>query len=78
MFARELAAAGARVEHRVLPESSHGLLNRPHEEAFTTGVEAIAGWLQSVPGREPLQRSGSGGAAPTPPAARPAAGGVTA
>ncbi|WP_041292291.1 alpha/beta hydrolase [Kineococcus radiotolerans] len=42
LFAADLAAAGVRLEHQVLPESVHGFLGRPHEPAFTAGVDVIA------------------------------------
>ena len=45
-FARELAAAGGNVSHEVVPETSHGFLDRPGSAAFADGIRRAAYWLR--------------------------------
>jgi acetyl esterase/lipase len=45
-FARELAAAGVAVSHQVVPESSHGFLDRPRTAGFDDGIERAVRWLE--------------------------------
>jgi acetyl esterase/lipase len=44
-FAAELAAAGVEVEHRIVPGTRHGFLNRPERPPFRLGIDAVTGWL---------------------------------
>lgn len=46
LFAAELAAAGADVEHHVLAGTRHAFLNRPGLEAFGTTIALTAAWCQ--------------------------------
>jgi len=50
LFARELAAAGVDVEHRVLPGTRHAFLNRPGLAEFTTTTSLIADWCLAPDG----------------------------
>jgi acetyl esterase len=40
-FAKELAAAGVSAEHAVVPDSTHGFLDRPGTVAFSQGISLI-------------------------------------
>lgn len=45
-FARDLAAADVVVTHQVVPQSSHGFLDRPGSTAFADGIERAVRWLE--------------------------------
>lgn len=47
-FARELSAAGTRVDHHVVPEATHGFLDRPHRPYFGMGITVISRWITSA------------------------------
>lgn len=51
-FAQELTDSGARTTTYVVPESSHGFLDRPKAPAFKIGIREITGWLDSQDVRE--------------------------
>jgi acetyl esterase len=51
VFAAELGATGADVQHHVLPGTRHAFLNRPRLRAFSTAISIIAAW--STPGGDP-------------------------
>lgn len=44
-FADELAEAGVPAEHRVVPGTRHGFLDRPDSPGFRAGVDSILDWL---------------------------------
>jgi xylan 1,4-beta-xylosidase len=44
-FAAELRAAGVPLQYDVIPDATHGFLNRPNSVDFAAGVQRIAGWL---------------------------------
>lgn len=46
-FAEELAEDGVAVEYRVVPETLHGFLDRPHQATFSDGVSIITNWLRA-------------------------------
>ncbi|WP_335991212.1 alpha/beta hydrolase [Glycomyces sp. MUSA5-2] len=44
-FAAELRSAGVAVEHQLVPESTHGFLDRPGTPGFNDGIARAAAWL---------------------------------
>ena len=53
LFASELAAAGVKVDHHVIPGARHAFLNTPRHAAFEVGMDLIAGWASDVVLRPP-------------------------
>ena len=45
-FAHELAAVGVDVSHQLVPDSSHGFLDRPRTAGFAGGIECAVRWLE--------------------------------
>ncbi|NKY57908.1 alpha/beta hydrolase [Nocardia flavorosea] len=44
-FAGELTEAGVPAEHRVVPGTRHGFLDRPDSPGFRAGIDSILDWL---------------------------------
>jgi acetyl esterase/lipase len=44
-FAEELAGSGVPTTYRVIPESTHGFLDRPGKPSFSVGIDALVAWL---------------------------------
>jgi xylan 1,4-beta-xylosidase len=46
-FADELQAAGVPLTYEVIPETTHGFLNRPDTAGFAAGAQRIIDWLDN-------------------------------
>jgi xylan 1,4-beta-xylosidase len=44
-FAEELRSAGVPLRYEVIPDTTHGFLNRPLTPGYVAGTHALIGWL---------------------------------
>ncbi|MEU1980749.1 alpha/beta hydrolase [Nocardia sp. NPDC019395] len=47
-FADELTEAGVDTDHRIVPGTRHGFLNRPRSRGFRDGLDALFDWLEQL------------------------------